>query len=202
MKSGTFSLATAVRILVTVHMPKLTNYFLLLTVNFSISNTPWDCHLWQCAQRVRIQPEVLWSSLSKLSLPVALDGDASRTPAVKSVLWVRLLFPCGFWELSLNWLPRYTEMLLIVCVGLNLPKTLPAGACPFDFLCNPVWNQILLQPQLVCLTSKSSKKFPSKQWLSALTQIQNTFLNCFRLSLEDIVDLFVTVMIPECAVLL
>lgn len=163
---------------------------------------PWACHWWQCAQRVRMQPEVLWSSLSKLSLPVALDGDASRTPAVRSLLWVTLPFPCGFWELSLNCLPRYTEILFIVCVGLNLPKTLPAGACPFGFLCNPVWNQILLQPQLVCLTFKSSKKSPSKQWFSALRQIQNTLLNCFRLSLVDIVALFVTVITAECAVLL
>lgn len=144
----------------------------------------WDCHLWQCAQRVRIQPEILWSSLSKLSLPVALDGDASRTPVVKSLLWVRLPFPCGFWELSLNRLCRYTEILFIVGMGLNLPEILPAGACPFDFLCNPVRNQILLQPQLVCLTSRSSRKFPSKhclsdlyRWFSALTQVQNTLHN-------------------------
>lgn len=68
-----------------------------------------------------------------------------------------------------------TEILFIVHVGLNLPKTLPAGAGPFDFLCNPVWNQILLQTQFVCLASGVPRNsHPNNDSFSALTQIQNT----------------------------
>lgn len=130
---------------------------------------PCECHLWQHAQ----SQDSAWSPVEFIAktLPVSSSGwDASRTPVVKSFLWARLPFLWGFCELSLTWLRRYTEILFIVPVGLNLPGHSQLELVHLIFSV----TQILLQPQLVCLTSRSSKKYPLKQWFSSLTQIQNT----------------------------
>ena len=171
--------------------PNLTNCFLFLILNSSISNMSWDYHLWWCAKRIRIQVEVLLSYLSKLSPPVALDilpghlawnvsyesdclcpVDSERSHCTGCIGTQRNLV-----HLSCIFKPTWDSPSWSVSIWFLYPNMKPSLKTVI--------------PWLVSLISRSSMKFPIQASpvrivkimikVSVLTQIQNT-LHVLKLS--------------------